>query len=445
MEKKNPRVCGYSYYKSLDLPIQKNINIINYKTTVNSVIIPTISYSNYNTNLVDIDSIYNPGSFKSLVTQNSGITYGTVYILFPNGKKIQYVAVDGSGLSESQYTNPGYVINQYNSGNLNVINFSGTMTNTDKYNFDGYTAGIWFTLFIYEEYGRVGIFDTNDSVLLSVVNVNFTNAFWNGYYMTYGNSSGSGSITPLTTLDIVGHEMMHGITDLSNGLVYQKESGAINESISDIFGSVLELFYDNKSGKNLFDWDIGEDAFPGALRSMSNPNLYGQPDCYLGTYWFPTSNPSDSGGVHTNSGVGNYLFYILCVATTGTNDFNYNYTTTTVFPVLSLAKLIYYYLTGKTGYRSMASTVSYYTYCNDIIYNAKIFITNNTLNTELNITIDTAIRAVNVKIATDPKPKPKKRIRRPRYVPRRHNRIQRRRRIVQKRYKRRHVPYYPRK
>ena len=88
--------------------------------------------------------------------------------------------------------------------------------------------------------------------------------------------------------------------------------------------------------------------------------------------------------------------------------FNYNYTTTTVFPVLSLAKLIYYYLTGKQVIVLLASTVSYYTYCNDIIYNAKIFITNNTLNTELNITIDTAIRGVNVKITTDPKPKPKK-------------------------------------
>ena len=76
----------------------------------------------------------------------------------------------------------------------------------------------------------------------------------------------------LHLLDIVGHEASHGVVEASGGLVYQGESGALNESIADIFGTCLEKYYDIKSGKSLFDWDMGEDIGRN-LRSMSNPKI----------------------------------------------------------------------------------------------------------------------------------------------------------------------------
>ncbi len=424
ISKERQRRCGYGQYKSLNFSKARNIDFISYKTTVNSVAIPTISYSSYNASLVDINTKHNSGTFKSLVTQNAGTTYGTVFISFPNGKKLQIVAVDGNSLTESQYYDESYVINRYNSGSMNVISYNGVMTDTQKYNFDGYTASIWFVLMMYEKYGRVGIFDTNDSVMLSVVNVNFTNAFWNGYYMTIGNASDSVSIAPLTTLDIVGHEMMHGVTDQTNGLAYYGESGALNESLSDIFGTLTELYYDNKSGKNLFDWNVGEDSFSGALRSMSNPKLYDQPDTYHGINWLPVNSPYDNGGVHTNSGVGNYMFYILTNPTVDTNDFNYNYNISDVFSPFSLAKLYYNYITGRTGYRIMPANVQYYRFANDLIYNAKLFILNESLDVNLNIMFDKAVRAVNIKVLTDPVFKATRR-RKPKYLPKK--RVKRRR------------------
>ena len=87
------------------------------------------------------------------------------------------------------------------------------------------------------------------------------NAFWNSHYMTYGNGKEPGALSdmePLTSIDVVGHEASHGIIEALGGLVYQGESGAINESIADIIGTCLEKYYDIKSQSNLFDWLMGK-------------------------------------------------------------------------------------------------------------------------------------------------------------------------------------------
>jgi len=96
-------------------------------------------------------------------------------------------------------------------------------------------------------------------------------------------------------------------------LVYSKEPGALNESFSDIFGEMVE---DYVVGPN--DWLIGEDRTSGAIRSMSNPNSHSHPDTYLGTHYELTSE--DHYGVHTNSGVQNYWFYLLVEGGSGQND-----------------------------------------------------------------------------------------------------------------------------
>ncbi|MES2812271.1 MAG: M4 family metallopeptidase [Bacteroidota bacterium] len=149
------------------------------------------------------------------------------------------------------------------------------------------------------------------------------NAFWNGSVMTYGDGSGT-VFDILTAMDVAGHEIGHAVCSYTADLAYQKESGAMNEAFSDIWGACIEY----RAAPTKSTWLIGEDierrSGHVALRSMSNPNAEGQPDTYGGTYWINTnctpSNNNDQCGVHTNSGVLNHWFYILSVGKSGTND-----------------------------------------------------------------------------------------------------------------------------
>jgi hypothetical protein len=128
---------------------------------------------------------------------------------------------------------------------------------------------------------------------------------------------------PLMSLDIVAHEYTHLVTEFNGhgGLVYQAESGALNESFSDIFGTCVE--FKNNPEPN---WTVGEKVTlvpPFYTRSMSNPKSGGppQPDTYQGQHWFDVTNTAmDNGGVHINSGVQNKWFYLLAQGGTGTND-----------------------------------------------------------------------------------------------------------------------------
>ncbi|MFY0644290.1 MAG: M4 family metallopeptidase [Bacteroidia bacterium] len=160
-------------------------------------------------------------------------------------------------------------------------------------------------------------FDDNGAKIRSYVHyrTNYVNAFWNGAVMTYGDGNGT-TISPLVTVDICGHEIAHAVTTNSAGLIYRFESGALNESFSDIFGNAIEYYADSLQ----FSWRVGEDIMASAngIRNMADPKTHGDPDTYLGTYWY--TGTGDNGGVHTNSGVQNFWFYILTNGATGTND-----------------------------------------------------------------------------------------------------------------------------
>lgn len=173
-------------------------------------------------------------------------------------------------------------------------------------------------------------------------------------YMVYGLGNGE-EMTEVVALDVMAHEYTHMVTDFNGhgGLEYIGESGALNESFSDIFGCSVE-FYTLGDEAN---WLIGEDIMVNYsnLRDMSDPKnsmdglilkadyredlieLYGkdyydylpdtlqipQPDTYKGEFWADTSDDTeegDNGGVHTNSGVQNKWFYLLCEGGNGTND-----------------------------------------------------------------------------------------------------------------------------
>ncbi len=168
---------------------------------------------------------------------------------------------------------------------------------------------------IYQNAGFINISNTGvHSIYYANASMSFT-----GGNLRVGNNVGSGNATNAddwNTLDILSHEFTHAVTGSTSNLNYQGESGALNESFSDCLGTYAEYW----DGSTTFDWLIGEDRTGGAIRDMSNPNNYSQPDTYSGTYWYGTSGTSDNGGVHTNSGVMNYWFYLLSNGGSGTND-----------------------------------------------------------------------------------------------------------------------------
>lgn len=168
-------------------------------------------------------------------------------------------------------------------------------------------------------HGRNSI-DNAGWALISYVHydVNYANAFWDGAVMTYGDGNGGTFNAPLTTIDITGHEITHGLTTFTANLEYQDESGALNESFSDIFGVTIDNFARGTTGTAL--WRMGEECTSSGngIRLMSNPNAFGDPDTYNGTNWY--TGTADNGGVHTNSGVQNYWYYLMCQGGTGTND-----------------------------------------------------------------------------------------------------------------------------
>ena len=132
---------------------------------------------------------------------------------------------------------------------------------------------------------------------------NYNNAYWNGSQVSYGDGDGSTFINFSGDLDVVAHEFTHGVTEATSNLIYQNESGALNESFSDMMGTSTEYYFGSGN------WTIGEDITPGSngIRNMANPSEDGDPDNYANRY----TGTADNGGVHTNSGISNYWYYLL--------------------------------------------------------------------------------------------------------------------------------------
>ena len=212
-------------------------------------------------------------------------------------------------------TNYGAAVDFLDSNNVwNNIN-----VNKDQYATDAHW-GAEKTYDFYLSKGRNSIDNAGFQLNLYVhYSTNYVNAYWDGTRMTFGD--GNTTYNPLVSLDITGHEITHGLTENTANLTYAYESGALNESFSDVFGTAIEQYADSTLG----NWLIGEDI-GGAFRSMSNPNLYNNPDTYLGTWWY--TGTADNGGVHTNSGVQNFWFYLLTQGGSGTNDIGNAYNVT---------------------------------------------------------------------------------------------------------------------
>jgi len=181
--------------------------------------------------------------------------------------------------------------------------------------------------FYNEVFARNSI-DGNGMPLNSYVHyaVKYNNAFWDGSKMTYGDGDGKifGRFTE--AIDVVGHELTHGVTENTAGLQYRGQPGALNESMSDVFGSLVKQYVLRQTADKA-DWLIGAGLFTSrikgkALRSMKDPGTaYNDP--LLGKDPQPAdmshyvSTSADNGGVHINSGIPNKAFYEVAYAIGG--------------------------------------------------------------------------------------------------------------------------------
>jgi Zn-dependent metalloprotease len=145
------------------------------------------------------------------------------------------------------------------------------------------------------------------------------NAFWNGTQMVYGQTrDAKGDLISLSVdLDVVGHEMFHGVTDSTARLEYANQSGALNESYSDIFGAIIANL--DKPNVDSWNWNIGEGMNVGGkpFRNMQDPARFGQPANMKSFRKLPNTARGDWGGVHVNSGIHNKCAFLMLTARDG--------------------------------------------------------------------------------------------------------------------------------
>ncbi len=237
-----------------------------------------------------------------------------------------------------------------NSGNWNTNGNSGSYVVNNNYPALDVHWGVEKTYDFYLNVFSRNSYDGNGSLIknyLNPVDLQIQNnespenafAVKSPYnFMAYGMGNEITS-NPWVSIDLVGHEFTHMVVEKRNSsfppIIYQGESGALDESFADIFGTCSE-FYTKPITAN---WTLFEEIvlpIGGFSRSMSNPNLKQQPDTYNGQYWAnPTNLNFDYGGVHFNSGVQNHWFYLLAQNTTtptitGSNDLGNQYSVTSI-------------------------------------------------------------------------------------------------------------------
>jgi Zn-dependent metalloprotease len=262
-------------------------------------------------------------------------------------KKVSTTAVSGGFVTSDELRPPSLVTFDL-KGDLNralsLLNGTAAFANSDRgqsadnanwtdgalvdaHTYAGYTYDYYF-----KRFGRRGL-DNQDIEILSIVHpvrrddvrtqpasivgALYLNAFYAGDgLMVYGeglptglrDNSGRNWNYLAGGIDVVSHELTHGVTEFTSNLQYVGESGALNESFSDMMGTSVEFFFQEPGqGALRADYLLGEDVItPGGLRSMQSPASLGDPDHYSLRY----TGPLDNGGVHINSGIPNHVYYL---------------------------------------------------------------------------------------------------------------------------------------
>ena len=194
----------------------------------------------------------------------------------------------------------------------------GGKTVSEAYDYSGATYDFYKDIF------ERNSIDTRGMKLDSTVHYgeDYNNAFWNGTQMVYGDGDGEIFQRFTKSIDVIGHELTHGVTQYEAALEYEGQAGALNESFSDVFGSLVKQ-YALKQRADKADWLIGAGLFTNkikgvALRSMKEPgSAYNDPtigkDPQPGHMKNYVDTTSDNGGVHINSGIPNRAFYLVAI------------------------------------------------------------------------------------------------------------------------------------
>jgi Zn-dependent metalloprotease len=190
--------------------------------------------------------------------------------------------------------------------------------------------------FFEQVYGRNSIDDEGMPLIATVhYDRDYNNAFWNSQQMVFGDGDGELFNRFTIALDVIGHELTHGVTEDEAQLVYFQQSGALNESMSDVFGSLIKQ-YVKKETADKADWLVGEGLLAKgvngvALRSMKDPgSAFDDPvlgkDPQPGHMKDYNDTFADNGGVHINSGIPNRAFYLVATRMVDTKDGEYAWT-----------------------------------------------------------------------------------------------------------------------
>ncbi len=382
--------CNYKYGQTINTKIEIKKNILGHAIKTTNI----LNFSNW----IKMPSKANPPYMKTIMTEIENQFYFIVNIEYKcnlQTKTIQFMCVDVSQLHPNDSKDSIKVIDLINQDKLPIMSITGKQITANVMSYiDGFSGSIWFSRFLYEIFDRVGVQDENETVFLSVINLNSIHTYWNGNYLNFGRDCKSqDKLTICPKLDIIGHELTHAIVDLAGGLIFQGESGALNESIADIFGECFKKYYELKRDFA----DVNFNLINSNLKTLSNPKAHYQPDTYHGTYWHNPLQQLDYGGVYTNSGLLNYLFYLICNGGDGTNDFGLKYDIKTTLPLFKAIILVYNSLTGKKNYQKIPNTCTIINYCKILEQNICNFQTDLGLTCgQINVIID-ALNAIGIK------------------------------------------------
>jgi Zn-dependent metalloprotease len=252
--------------------------------------------------VTDGDGIGVKGDRKTISTARIGRTF---YLISRDGRQVTFDAGNAEVL-------PGKIMTDRNDRwNFNLPGWPSPSQapGVDAHYYANVTDDFYRATF-----GRNSL-DDNGLTMLSTVHFaeDYCNAFWNGEQVTYGDGDGTICLPLSGGLDVVAHELTHGVTQFTSNLIYEFESGALNEAFSDMMGNTAE-FYAARRGLDRAakpDWTIAEDVYkapdvvPG-FRNMADPREDDDPDHYSEKL----VGEEDSGFVHSNSGIPNHAYYL---------------------------------------------------------------------------------------------------------------------------------------
>jgi len=259
------------------------------------------------------DAISHSGAFRA--TRDIVSTMPTMAAI-PSPTRQKHRLVYAMNNSPNRFRLPGELVRSegQNPSQDDAVN--------EAYDFSGYTYDFYQQIL-----GRNSI-DGQGMTLISSVHFgrNYNNAFWNGEQMVYGDGDGTIFVRFTRSLDVVGHELTHGVVQHTSNLIYEDEPGALNEHFADVMGALIKQWH-NDSPVDQADWYMGGEimapslgvkglrTFKGEKAYVDHPILGTDPqpkhmrDKYIGE--------DDNGGVHSNSGIPNYAFYLVATELAG--------------------------------------------------------------------------------------------------------------------------------